>query len=249
MGHKVSVVHGLKSEDYYKPGNAINEIWLGRLELISRLPFGDSDLGQAGWSSGSFPKIPWHNFIIPLKKRQARREIGEIPVDDTGEQSGTGMGPVLILLSLVIGAYAVPILLRRYTRSCEHLLGGINTSKYRSEQCKNGYAVRACVATVSLAMGLVMLAPLALQALMDVRGLVLGNGNGPNLTWVPIVILAISMLVLCHSAKAMCSLWMDWRRISRYSNDDDDDVEASNALVEERLPFIFLSVLERQRRP
>lgn len=68
MGHKFSAVHGVKSGNFYHQGNAINEIWLGDVELVSRLPFGDSDLGQAGWPEGSWPKIPWHQFIIPLKR-------------------------------------------------------------------------------------------------------------------------------------------------------------------------------------
>lgn len=68
MGHKFSVVKGVKSEDFYKQGNAINEIWVEDFEIISRLPFGDSDIGQAGWPPGTWPKIPWHQFIIPLKR-------------------------------------------------------------------------------------------------------------------------------------------------------------------------------------
>lgn len=68
MGHKVSVVNGVKSGNFYEQGNAINEIWVGDFELISRLPFGDSDIGQAGWPPGNWPKIPWHQFIIPLKR-------------------------------------------------------------------------------------------------------------------------------------------------------------------------------------
>lgn len=68
MGNKLSAVHGVKSDNFYQQGNAINEIWIGDVEMVSRLPFGDSDLGQAGWPSGSWPKIPWHQFIIPLKR-------------------------------------------------------------------------------------------------------------------------------------------------------------------------------------
>ncbi|PYI05000.1 hypothetical protein BO78DRAFT_470891 [Aspergillus sclerotiicarbonarius CBS 121057] len=68
MGQKLSAIHGVKSEDYDKPGNAINEIWLGDVEVISRLPFADSDMAQAAWPKGQFPKIPWHNFIIPWKR-------------------------------------------------------------------------------------------------------------------------------------------------------------------------------------
>ncbi|KAJ5678764.1 hypothetical protein N7462_007008 [Penicillium macrosclerotiorum] len=68
MGHKFTVITGVKSSNFYEQGNAINEIWLGNVEVISRLPFGDSDLGQAGWPSGDWPKIPWHQFVIPLKR-------------------------------------------------------------------------------------------------------------------------------------------------------------------------------------
>ncbi|KAL4886764.1 hypothetical protein BJY04DRAFT_77362 [Aspergillus karnatakaensis] len=68
MGHKVSVVTGVKSENFTQPGNAVNEIWIGDTEVISRLPFAGSDLDQAGWGADGKPKIPWHNFIIPLKR-------------------------------------------------------------------------------------------------------------------------------------------------------------------------------------
>jgi hypothetical protein len=68
MGHKVSAVTGVKSENFTAPGNAINEVWVGNTEVISRLPFGDSDMAQAGWPESGMPKIPWHNFIIPMKR-------------------------------------------------------------------------------------------------------------------------------------------------------------------------------------
>lgn len=68
MGNKFSAIHGVKSGNFYNQGNAINEIWIGDVEIVSRLPFGDSDLGQAGWPEGSWPKIPWHQFIIPMKR-------------------------------------------------------------------------------------------------------------------------------------------------------------------------------------
>lgn len=68
MGHKFSAVTGARTDRYHEPGNAINEIWVGDVEVISRLPFGDSDLNQAGWPKGGIPKIPWKNFIIPMKR-------------------------------------------------------------------------------------------------------------------------------------------------------------------------------------
>ncbi|OQD75052.1 hypothetical protein PENDEC_c008G02845 [Penicillium decumbens] len=81
MGHKVSVVHGVKSDNFYEQGNAINEIWVDDVEVISRLPFGDSDLEQASWSE-NWPKIPWHQFIIPLK-REVNTVIDIVMADNT----------------------------------------------------------------------------------------------------------------------------------------------------------------------
>ncbi|KAJ5740571.1 hypothetical protein N7493_000443 [Penicillium malachiteum] len=79
MGHNVSAIAGVKSPNFYEQGNAINEIWVDNVEVISRLPFGDSDLGQAGWPKGNWPKIPWHQFIIPLK-----RDLSNLPMSDQG---------------------------------------------------------------------------------------------------------------------------------------------------------------------
>ncbi|KAL1970638.1 hypothetical protein VTN77DRAFT_4282 [Rasamsonia byssochlamydoides] len=79
MGHKASVVQGVRSENYYEPGNAINEIWLGDVEIVSRLPFGDSDMAQAGWPEGDWPKIPWHPFLIPLRRKLTERGEPEAP--------------------------------------------------------------------------------------------------------------------------------------------------------------------------
>ncbi|KAK2809391.1 hypothetical protein FQN50_003850 [Emmonsiellopsis sp. PD_5] len=67
MGNKVSAVHGVRSPNFYEPGNAVNEIWVGDLEVVSRLPFGDSDMAQAAWPKNDYPKIPWRPFIIPLR--------------------------------------------------------------------------------------------------------------------------------------------------------------------------------------
>lgn len=67
MGNKFSAVNGVRSANFYEPGNGVNEIWVGDLEIVSRLPFGDSDMAQAGWPKGDYPKFPWRPFIIPLK--------------------------------------------------------------------------------------------------------------------------------------------------------------------------------------
>ena len=52
MGNKVSAVTIVKSPNFHKPGNAVNEIWVGDFEVISRLPFGDSDNGTSGLAKG-----------------------------------------------------------------------------------------------------------------------------------------------------------------------------------------------------
>ncbi|KAJ5328310.1 hypothetical protein N7452_008700 [Penicillium brevicompactum] len=56
MGHKVSVVRGVKSDHFYNQQNGINEIWVGDVEVISRLPFGDSDQEQSSWPPGEFQR-------------------------------------------------------------------------------------------------------------------------------------------------------------------------------------------------
>ncbi|EAS33945.3 uncharacterized protein CIMG_04969 [Coccidioides immitis RS] len=87
MGNKVSAVNGVRSPNFFQPGNAVNEIWLGKLEIISRLPFGDSDMAQAGWPRGDFPKIPWRPFIIPLRAAadKTARSI-TIPASETSRK-------------------------------------------------------------------------------------------------------------------------------------------------------------------
>jgi hypothetical protein len=120
MGHNVSVVKGVKSGNFYEQGNAINEIWVGDVELISRLPFGDSDIGQAGWPPGNWPKIPWHQFIIPL-----RRDLNAIQCSNPECRSGsiarplTTYGTSLLLTSVVLLPAVVfsIFLLLRYRRA------------------------------------------------------------------------------------------------------------------------------------
>lgn len=245
MGHKVSVVHGVKSEEVYTPGNAINEIWLGRLEIISRLPFGDSDLDQAGWTNGGFPKIPWHNFIIPLK-RQAEQSI-EMESDKaimttTATTTMHFSSPVAILLSVVIVTCALPVVVRRRMPLSSDPICETSLSRRDNGLGGEAYAVRACIATISLVVGLVVLAPLVMD--VDVRGSGLGHVSGSIIALVSVVVGVIVILAI----RAVFTLWMDWRRICRREEDDrGDDLEATSALVDETLPLAFLSVLQRQR--
>ncbi|EPS27935.1 hypothetical protein PDE_02879 [Penicillium oxalicum 114-2] len=105
MGHKFSTVHGVKSNNFYESGNAINEIWLGNLEIISRLPFGDSDIRQAGWPQGTWPKIPWHQFIIPLK-----RDIHPVACDGPACHPAPSMQTSLALRRRVVSFYVASLL-------------------------------------------------------------------------------------------------------------------------------------------
>lgn len=86
MGHKVSVVRGVKSDHFYNQQNGINEIWVGDVEVISRLPFGDSDQEQSSWFPGGVPKIPWHHFIIPPHKRD---DCGNMAAQNTSGEYST----------------------------------------------------------------------------------------------------------------------------------------------------------------
>lgn len=246
MGNKVSVIRGVKSNDYYKPGNAINEIWLGHLELISRLPFGDSDLGQSAWPTGGWPKIPWHNFIIPLKRRGLDKpddgdpNYHHLPVSaDTVSFETASLIAAWVLLFLVVLAYSVPIVLRRYSIPYDMIHG-----KDKVEQRKGGYALRAYVATTALFIGLV-LSVLDLQALVVNRRV--SDANSSNLILLQVLAALVSMVCLWYSIKAVYALWADWRKISRQKI--DNDTGAPSAVLEEKLPPILLSWMERQRRP
>ncbi|PGH16981.1 hypothetical protein AJ79_01365 [Helicocarpus griseus UAMH5409] len=88
MGNKVSAVHGVRSDNFFEPGNAVNEVWVGDLEVVSRLPFGDSDMAQAAWPKNDYPKIPWRPFIIPLRATVGTalksRSLASITDPDTG---------------------------------------------------------------------------------------------------------------------------------------------------------------------
>lgn len=241
MGNKVSVIRGVKSNDYYKPGNAINEIWLGHLELISRLPFGDSDLGQSAWPTGGWPKIPWHNFIIPLKRRGLDEPDGDyLPASaDVLSFETAALISAWVLLFLVVLAYSTPVVLRKYSIPYDMIHG-----KDKVAQRKGGYALRAYLATSALFLGLV-LSVMDLQALVVTRRL--GITSGSNLMLLQVLTAFVSMVGLWYAIKAVFSLWADWRKISRQKV--DDDIGPPSAVLEEKLPLILLSWMERQRRP
>ncbi|KAJ5911701.1 uncharacterized protein N7473_001004 [Penicillium subrubescens] len=137
MGHKFSVVKGVKSGNFYEQGNAINEIWVGDFELISRLPFGDSDIGQAGWPPGNWPKIPWHQFIIPLKRGLNTVKCSSLECRSNliGKPLATYEDPLLLtylgllLLLLLGGVLGIVSLVLKYRRSRSSRLQYLATEK------------------------------------------------------------------------------------------------------------------------
>jgi hypothetical protein len=137
MGHKFSVVKGVKSGNFYEQGNAINEIWVGDFEIISRLPFGDSDIGQAGWPPGNWPKIPWHQFIIPLKRDLNTVQCSSLDCRPSSfaKSLATYEDPLLLtylglLLLLLLGAFVSGFLLvSRYRRARFSRLQYLETEK------------------------------------------------------------------------------------------------------------------------
>lgn len=116
--------------------------------------------------------------------------------------------------------------------------------KDKVEQRKGGYALRAYVATTALFIGLV-LSVLDLQALVVTRRV--GDSSGSNLMLLQVLAALVSMVGLWYAIKAVYALWTDWKKISRQKI--DDDIGAPSAVLEEKLPPILLSWMERQRRP
>ncbi|OJJ39567.1 hypothetical protein ASPWEDRAFT_37371 [Aspergillus wentii DTO 134E9] len=251
MGHKVSAIHGVKSDNFYKPGNAINEVWVGDLEVISRLPFGDSDLGQAGWPIHGYPKIPWHNFIIPLKRR-ALSDSASSPSPDCPGQRDAALLPfsplsrtaslitALLLSFVAIAAYYLPIILNDTSHNQIH---------QRLQQKKRWYAIRASIATTSLIAGLVI-------ALLDFHALTAVSDALSDSMLVPMKFLwaFIATFGFFYSAMAVNSLWASWREIRRRANEEDgedeeDYINVPVEFVDDQLPMVVASWLERQRRP
>lgn len=245
MGNKLSAVHGVKSEDYFRPGNGINEIWFGDVEILSRLPFGDSDLSQAAWPVGEWPKIPWHNFIIPWKRSiELDNGGGDTAVDaavrlgvDRYSQKDGALAPwtaVVLLALVVLGAWYLPVWLRGVTPSPRGVAlekGGAVRRWY--------YAIRTCLATVALGLGVVV-------GVLDFHAVhrLAGFGDGRMLVLLKAFWAAGAAFAFFCAARAVGSLCVDWGVVWRRV---DGDVH--NPLLDKQLPVVAVSYFERQRRP
>ncbi|RHZ51084.1 uncharacterized protein CDV56_104273 [Aspergillus thermomutatus] len=255
MGNKVSAIHGVKSDHYFEKGNAINEIWVGNVELISRLPFGDSDLAQAAWPIGGWPKIPWHNFIIPLKRR-ALSTIESLTLDDNehhqmSKRAAPDSGPplhlsrvnllvaVTVLSFLFIVAIYLPIFIRRHTAFYSWQID----IERRKEQ-KRRFATRAGIATMALAISLVI-ASLQFHVWTIIRYVF--APKSAKFQILEILWIAVGCVGLFYSVKAVTLLWLDLRDARRATVEGCQNV--SNKVIEKQLPGILVSWLGRQRRP
>jgi hypothetical protein len=255
MGNKVSAIHGVKSDHYYEKGNGINEIWVGDVELISRLPFGDSDLAQAAWPIGGWPKIPWHNFIIPLKRRALSAMESLSPSDDEHHQMSKRTAPdsgppfhlsrvslivaVSVLSSMFMVAIYLPIFVRRHTASY-----GWQADIARRREQKRRFATRAGIATMALAVSLVI-AILQFHVWTLIRFVF--APKSAKFQILEVLWIAVGCVGLFYSAKAVTLLWLDLRDARRATVEESQNV--SSVVIDKQLPGILVSWLERQRRP
>ncbi|EEQ92344.1 hypothetical protein RJZ56_006047 [Blastomyces dermatitidis] len=118
MGNKVSAVTGVRSPNFFEPGNAVNEVWVGDLEVVSRLPFGDSDMAQAGWPKNDYPKIPWRPFIIPLRatvsaavKSRSLFSIADPASDWSASLRDSAATKLVLICWVTMQILAIPVLM------------------------------------------------------------------------------------------------------------------------------------------
>ncbi|OOF97220.1 hypothetical protein ASPCADRAFT_128922 [Aspergillus carbonarius ITEM 5010] len=257
MGQKLSAIHGVKSEDYHKPGNAINEIWLGDVELISRLPFADSDMAQAAWPKGRFPKIPWHNFIIPWKRGASAVEravessviAARQTFSDTEKDSMRNALYVCSILAVVAilyycawSALKLPAHLAR--DEPPYRLDGKPRSVVR-----NRYKAKFSVCLISIILGVVfwLMGLCVLNYLIELA--VDESGPFPR-SIVDITYNLPSLYFLGRGLRGLRFFWLAMKTIGEAGDDIGDegqDEPIDAGLVEDQLPGNLVSYMQRQR--
>ncbi|PWY95560.1 hypothetical protein BO94DRAFT_129988 [Aspergillus sclerotioniger CBS 115572] len=258
MGQKLSAIHGVKSEDYDKPGNAINEVWLGNVEVISRLPFADSDMAQAAWPKGQFPKIPWHNFIIPWKRSAsaveravessaiaARQAFNDSKKDNMRDELYvySVLLVVAILYCCAWSALKLPAHLAR------------EEPPYRPDErprsvVRNRFREKFSVCLISIIMGMVfwMMGLCVLNYLTES----VVHASGPfTRSIVDITYTLPSLYFLGRGLRGLRFFWLAMKAIGEAGDDMDDegqDGSVDAGLVEHQLPGNLASYKQRQRR-
>lgn len=209
-------------------------------------------MAQAGWPIGGWPKIPWHQFIIPLKKRKRSLDesgtsamdagghafhggkmyhaLNQSPSQSPGMNMGSGrlsrcasIVTAISLLFIVLVAYYLPVILRRHSHSIQSVCHQ-EKNIIQNQKLRRWYKLRAYIATISLVTGMVV-ALLDFHALTAVKQDARNAGSGTGTSLMPLNVLWAVVIVLGFfcSARAVNSLWADWRRVA--GSDGDCDCE------------------------
>lgn len=245
MGNKVSAVNGVRSPDIYQPGNAVNEIWINDFELISRLPFGDSDMAQAGWPKGDYPKIPWRPFIIPLRAvvtraakslsvesfSLSRRSLVPPPPGEMFDALANSIGPWVIVLFLSALFFLGPIVIyhvpRPYSKgrqqlSCSRLVDHAlecGSGEYHTK-AKSHLTLALVIIAQSLGDAGLCMMYFAMQRICGRFSLHPG-GNNEHTT-----VLQICVVLLATVSRAyMMGIWWEYFRGYRRSNSEDGGLQ------------------------
>ncbi|KAL2821353.1 hypothetical protein BDW59DRAFT_150166 [Aspergillus cavernicola] len=222
MGQKLSVVTGVKSLNFTQPGNAINEIWAGNTEIISHLPFGDSDMSQASWPKDGLPKIPWHNFIIPMKRDFDATTLNLTIPDNMTITPAECLAyrPLIIEVPLRIVHFLPAFFLEITALAFMSMARNVQMSaprfnprtSYEPEDVRLA-AFRACLATWCLLLGLVtwVFAGLALLSLYQISGCTGWWECPPVKVLIPLgALFDVGSTIYC-----VHTLWIDWKRVNR----------------------------------
>lgn len=241
MGNKLSTVNGVKSPNFFEPGNGVNEIWIGDVEIISRLPFGDSDMAQAAWHKGEYPKIPWRPFIIPLRATfdKMKRSVSVPDSETSGWWSAIedwvaaidwscilfGFSVVFGVISLLI---AIALWYAPFTLSCIMVVGpsirpsirdcedqGAFKPRYRN-QAKH---LRAYLALLNLGQG---------YSLLWIAGVIGNPCGGSILPRDPLEGFSVVLMALGTYSSVRLS-WASFRSNSTLTDDDDEGASDSAA--------------------
>ncbi|KAI9371518.1 hypothetical protein BJX61DRAFT_543591 [Aspergillus egyptiacus] len=249
MGQKVTAVTGVRSENFTQPGNAINEIWAGNTEIISRLPFGDSDMAQAGWPENGMPKIPWHNFIIPMKRSLDTTTSNFTTVDNTTMQSADSLArrrllnevanklfqqdPLIYLPAMIITIAAMATV--ELTRRIRYRSPSFSPrTTYAPEDVQHlAFRARLAIWTFVTGMAIWMLAGMAWMSLHELLGC-----NGPLMCQATEFVIALHAIFDAFSG-AWCvrTLWGDLQSVHRVV-DLERNIYRSNGELSEKTPLV-----------
>ena len=247
MGNRISVRNGVRSPDIYQPGNAVNEIWIDDFELISRLPFGDSDMAQAGWPKGDYPKIPWRPFIIPLRAAigravksvrdspsslSRRSLVSSSPTEMLHMESSINPWAILLVLSVLfflgpIVIYHVPRLYsKRYQQSaCLRLAtSGLECGEYGESASRTKRQLTTSVVACAQSLSDVGLC-LMYFAIRGINGglcLPLGEGKERDAAVQTCVVLLATI-----SRAYLLGIWWEYLRGHRRSDAEDNALRIS----------------------